>query len=186
MAEQNHSGNAMLQAEVGGGARIDADRRLQRAGYLLRDFIANSVDGRKIQISDYRGHSNLVLVFAGDRGSTHQLLTRLAEQVHQFAEQEAVIIVVLPSSTTEPELLEAQNQPLVLLVDKEGSLRQQYGAVDDANPTPVIYVTDRFGEIFSVYTTFDGKQLPSSQELLKLLEFINNQCPECEPPEWPR
>lgn len=185
MADRNDSG-AMMQAEVGGGARIDADRRRQRPGYLIRDFIANSLGGRRIQISDYRGHSNLVLVFAGNRASTHEFLTGLAEQVQQFAEQESVIIAVLPSSTTEPELLEAQNRPLVLMVDKDGSLHEQYGAVDDAKPVHVIYVTDRFGEIVSLYTTFDGQHLPSSQELLKLLEFINNQCPECEPPEWPR
>jgi peroxiredoxin len=186
MAEQNHPGDPMLQAEVGGGARIDTDRRLQRPGYLIRDFLTNSVEGRRIQLSDYRGHSSLVLVFAGSRERTHDFLTGLASYVQQFAEQQAVIIVVLPSGTREPELLEAQNQPLVLLIDEEGSLHQQYGAVDNANPAPLIYVTDRFGEIVSVYTTFDGKQLPSSQELLKLLEFINNQCPECEPPEWPR
>ena len=66
MAPRNHSGSAMMQAEVGGGARIDVDRRLQRPGYTVRDFIANRVDGRRIQISDYCGHANLVLVFAGN------------------------------------------------------------------------------------------------------------------------
>ena len=187
MSEQNHSGNAMLQAEVGGGARIDADRRLQRQGYLIRDCIANSVDGRKIQISDYRGRSNLVLVFAGNRASTDEVLARLADRLQQFEEQESVIILLLPSSAVKPELLKAQDQSLVLLIDDDGSLHRQYGAVDEAGQlAPVIYITDRFGEIVSVYTSFDGKQLPCSQELLKLLEFINNQCPECEPAEWPR
>lgn len=174
----------MLQAEVGGGARIDADRRLQRPGYLIRDFLAASVDGRRIQLSDYRGQSNVVLVFAGSRERIHDFVTAVASCVHHFAEQEAVILVVVPSGTTAPELV-AKKQVLVLL-DEEGGLHQEYGAVDDGKPSPVIYVTDRFGEIVSVYTTRDGEQLPSSQELLKLLEFINSQCPECEPPEWPR
>jgi peroxiredoxin len=174
----------MLQAEVGGGARIDADRQLQRPGYVIRDFLANSVDGRRIQLSDYRGQFNVVLMFAGSRERIHDFVTEVASCVQQFAEQEAVILVVVPSATTAPELV-AKKQAVVLL-DDEGGLHQKYGAVDDGKPSSVIYVTDRFGEIVSVYTTRHGEQLPSSQELLKLLEFINNQCPECEPPEWPR
>ncbi len=177
----------MLQAEVGGGARIDADRRLQRPGYMIRDFIANSVDGRRIQISDYRGHTNLVLVFGGNRASTHEFLAGLAEQLQHFAEQESVIILVLPSSAAKPELREARNQSLVLLVDHDGRLHQQYGAVNEVGQlAPVIYVTDRYGEIVSVFHASGGEQLPHPRELMKLLELLNHQCPECEPPEWPR
>lgn len=187
MADKNHFKNAMMQAEVGGGARIDTDRRLQRPGYMIRDFIANAVDGRRIQISDYRGHANRVLVFAGNEATSHRFLAGIVEQAQQFAEQEAVIIVVLPSGTTEPELLKAQNHSLVLLIDKDDGLHQQYGAVNELGQLgPVIYVTDRYGEIASVFHTFDGEQLTHPGELLKLLEFINHQCPECEPPEWPR
>jgi hypothetical protein len=50
----------------------------------------------------------------------------------------------------------------------------------------VISTTDRFGEIVSVYHTFGGEQLPKAEAVMKLPEFINHQCAECEPPEWPR
>ena len=54
--------------------------------------------------------------------------------------------------------------------------------------TPVnrhcIYITDRFGEVFAVYR---GKRetMPSAQEIIKWLTFINIQCPECGHPECP-
>lgn len=30
-----------------------------------------------------------------------------------------------------------------------------------------------------------GDNLPSVADVLNWLEFVNAQCPECEPPEWP-
>lgn len=55
----------MLQAEVGGGGRVDPEEGLQKPGYVIRDFVLPSALGVRVQISDYRGRSNLVLVFAG-------------------------------------------------------------------------------------------------------------------------
>ena len=98
-----------------------------------------------------------------------------------------MLILVLSSTAAELELLDTQKQSLVLLIDHDGSLHQQYGAVDEVGQlAQVIYITDRYGEIVSVFHTFGGEQLPATEELLKLLEFLNHQCPECEPPEWPR
>jgi hypothetical protein len=44
---------------------------------------------------------------------------------------------------------------------------------------------DRFAEVFGAYRSRDGQSLPTTAEVLSWLEFINSQCPECEPPEWP-
>ena len=50
----------MLQAEVGGG-RVDPEEGLQKPGYSIRDFVLMSAQGGRVQVSDYRGRSNLVL-----------------------------------------------------------------------------------------------------------------------------
>jgi hypothetical protein len=36
-----------------------------------------------------------------------------------------------------------------------------------------------------LYRTRDGQVLPKVAEILSWLEFVNSQCPECDPPEWP-
>ena len=35
----------MLQAEVGGGGRVDPEEGLQKPGYLIRDFVLMSAQG---------------------------------------------------------------------------------------------------------------------------------------------
>ena len=47
MIEQKHPDAPMSQAEVGGGARVDPEQRLQRPGYLIRDFTLTSMQGSR-------------------------------------------------------------------------------------------------------------------------------------------
>ncbi len=178
----------MLQAEVGGGGRVDPEEGLQKPGYLIRDFILTSARGVRVQISDYRGRSNLVLVFTGQAGAELDFLREAAGRYQDFTEQDAVMVAVFPHSSQDSHLLNIwATLPFAALVDDDGRVHRLKGAVDeDGRPGSVIYVTDRFGEIVSVYEARGGKNLPSADEVLKTLEFINHQCPECEPPEWPR
>ena len=54
----------MTQAELAGGT-IDARQASPAKGQLIRDFTLTSTLGQEISLSDYRGRSNLVLVFVG-------------------------------------------------------------------------------------------------------------------------
>lgn len=178
----------MLQAEVGGGGRVDPEGGLQRPGYLIRDFVLTSARGKRVQISDYRGRSNLVLIFAGQAAAELDFLEEAAKQDQDLAQQEAVVITIFQYMPQQAHLLRTWAKlPFLVLVDGDGRVNKLYGAVDEhGRPAPVIYVTDRFGEIVSVYHTRSNENLPNAENVLKLLEFINHQCPECEPPEWPR
>ncbi len=178
----------MLQAESAGGGRVDPEAGLQKPGYLLRDFALTSTLGARLQISDYRGRSNLVIVFSGDDASELDFLQDAAERRKEITEQDATVIVVLqPSAQNVHSINKWENLPFPILTDDDGRIHRLYGALDEQKkPFPVIYVTDRFGEIVSVYAVLEGKKLPGTDEVLRTLEFINSQCPECEPPEWPR
>ena len=178
----------MLQAEVGGGGRVDPEEGLQKPGYLIRDFVLMSAQGGRVQVSDYRGRSNLVLVFTGQAGAECDFLRDAAGRYQDFTEQDAVVVAVFPYNSQETHPLKIWVAlPFVALADGDGRVHGLYGAVDEhERPGPVIYVTDRFGEIVSVYDARGGQHQPSNDEVLRMLEFINHQCPECEPPEWPR
>jgi peroxiredoxin len=175
----------MLQAEVGGGGRVDPEEGFQKPGYVIRDFVLPSALGVRVQISDYRGRSNLVLVFAGRAVAEFDFLREVARRCRDFTEQDAVVIAVFQYTSQKAHSLKASAKlPFSVLADDDGRVHKLYGAIDAlGRGAPVIYVTDRFGEIVSVW---GGKNLPSTDEILKMLEFINHQCPECEPPEWPR
>jgi hypothetical protein len=60
------------------------------------------------------------------------------------------------------------------------------GALDASGlPAMAVYITDRFGEVFAVFRESEKQAMPSVEEILGWLEFVNSQCPECSPPEWP-
>ena len=69
----------MTQAEIAGGA-VTSINELPSKGHRLYDFELPSALGTKIHLSDYRGRSNLVLIFADDGGKTTKLLAEVARQ----------------------------------------------------------------------------------------------------------
>ena len=57
----------MLQAEVG-SAKVTEVGAYPSRGHLIGDFTLPSTGGKPVSPYDYRGRSNLVLIFAGDVG----------------------------------------------------------------------------------------------------------------------
>ena len=63
--------------------------------------------------------------------------------------------------------------PFLPLADEDGRVHKLFGASGrDGSPLPLVYITDRFGEIVSAW---DSEHLPSTDEVLKTLEFVNHQ-----------
>lgn len=168
-------------------AAVDTD--LPSRGHLLRDFGLRSTEGKEIRISDYRGRANLVVIAAGlcHDGVALPLIQEAASRYAEILEEEACVILVLHCSVHRARLLQEQHQlPFVVLADEDGRVHRQMGAVGhDGGLKAAIYITDRFGEIFATFRTADGEQFPGAGEILSWLEFVNRQCPECFPPEWP-
>lgn len=47
------------------------------------------------------------------------------------------------------------------------------------------YVTDRCAGMFTTFRESEKQSMPGVQEILGWLAFVNSQCPECSPLEWP-
>lgn len=176
----------MSQAEIAGGA-VTPGNELPSKGRRLHDFGLTSADGELIRLSDYRGRSNLVLIFTDERGESQKLLSAVARQYPDIKNEEAEVLAVLWSSGTQTaEAKQTRELPYPVLAGEDGRIHREVGAVDSrGRASAAVYVTDRFGEVFGLYRTRDGQPLPAVGEILNWLEFINNQCPECEAPEWP-
>jgi hypothetical protein len=160
----------MIQAEVGGAARVDPGIGAQRPGFMIRDFTIVSNGGEAIRISSLRGQSNLAVVFLGQSDAMRIFL----HDVEQYGREEYAIPI------------ESSSRFLVLY-DKTHAVYQLSGATDEnGRPVPLLYLTDRFGEIVSTYVAPGHSMPPKVAEILSTLDFVNQQCPECEPPEWPR
>lgn len=176
----------MSQAEFA-RSRMTLAGELPAKGRLFPDLKLFRTSGECLHISDHRGRSNLFLLFTEDQPETEQLLSEMAKCYAQFKGQEAEIIAVARCSKEECDGLEHElNLPFPLFWDEDGHVHREVGASDHlSHVSAAAFVTDRFDEVFAVYRTRDRQLLPGTTEIIKWLEFINMQCPECEPPEWP-
>ena len=176
----------MSQAEIAGGT-VTQPNDLPSKGRRLRDFGLVSALERFIRLSDYRGRSNLGLIFADDCSESKQLLSELARQYPQIKNERSEVLAVMQLSREQAaEAKERLELPYPVLADENGRIHHDVGAVDlQVRASAAVYVTDRFGEVFGVYRTRDGQPLPGVADILNWLEFINSQCPECEASEWP-
>lgn len=175
----------MKQAEIAGGT-LTAPNEQPSVGRRLNDIELASVLGPNIALSDYRGRANLVLIAADDGGPTAALVERIARQYAQIKNEDAVALLILQDS---PEAARRKAQdwkaPYPVLIDEDGRVHRELGATGAGKTGTAVYITDRFGEVFGVYRTRDGTTLPSYEEIVHMLEFVNSQCPECDAPEWP-
>ena len=161
---------------------------LPSKGHRLREFELRPVEGiGVIHLSDYRGRANLVLIVSDQRSETLELLSDIAARYSEIKREEAEVLVIVRLSR--PQAAEDKNRlnlTCPVLADDDGRVHRQLGALDSqGDDFAAVYVTDRFGEVFGAYRTSGGQPLPGIADILNWLEFINAQCPECEPPEWP-
>lgn len=176
----------MIQAEVGGAARVDPGVGLQHPGFIIRDFTLVSHRGEHIRISSFRGQSNLALVFPGYSDAMKSFLEEIQQHSREFTEQDTVVVAVVPYGPEDQTTTIEKEPQILVLYDKSHGVYQRSGATENGRPVPVVYLTDRFGEIVSTYIGLEQPMPPNLAEILRTLEFMNHQCPECEPPEWPR
>lgn len=177
----------MIQAEIGGAARVDPGIGVQRPGFMIRDFALPSSRGEDVRISMLRSQSNLVVVFPGHSDAMRVFLQDVERHGREFVERESTVVAVVPCGPGEQATPIAGGSPILVLYDKTHAAYRFSGATDENGClVPLAYLTDRFGEIVSTYVAPAHPMPPSIDELLRTLEFVNQQCPECEPPEWPR
>jgi len=149
-----------------------------RRGEIFPGFTLPAIDGSSVFLESYRGRSNLVFVFAGDK------MEELAARREEFTLEAAQVLVAV---TSRPAAVAQRGRwTFPVLVDDGAHIHRNLGASDAVGrPAPAVFVTDRFREIFAAYLPGHGSALPGAKEILDWLVFINIQCPECGVPEWP-
>lgn len=166
--------------EFGAKAKNDwsPTNRFLSAGEMMPDFALVSMNGRRVRISDYRGRSNLVLVFCarGNSKETRSFLRQVFEQRWEFEGEEAQVLVIVRQSKDLSDIL--KDLPFPVLRDKEGHAHDLAGvAANERNFRPVIYVVDRYGEIRHVCRAGDASHTGAGA-ILDWVRYINLECPE--------
>lgn len=171
----------MSQAEIAGG-KVSPKGELPGIGYRLRDFVLRSTAGAEVRLSDYRGRSNLILIFGALSAQCSVLIGDVAAQYQRLREEQAEVLFIIPAPIEKDE--QPIQLPFPVLVDSGRQLYAEYGLQLNSDPISGIFIADRFGELAASYVGPETANATCAS-ILKWLEFINSQCPECEPPEWP-
>lgn len=167
---ENGSGSetviAMIQAEIGGAARVDTGVGVQRPGFMIRDFTLISNRGDNVRISSFRGRSNLLVAFPGYSDATCAFLAELVRHDRKFSDQDTTVLVVVPYGPKERPIPIPIHSPIAILHDETLYVHRLSGATDENGCLmPIVYLTDRFGEIISTYVEPDHLMPPSVVEI---------------------
>lgn len=178
--------NDLTQAEIAGRIFKTAETCPVK-GQLIRNFERTSTEGRKVSVSDYRGRLGLVLVVADGRPRSLEFLTGVTKAYSEIRdEQEEVLAVLQGTAGKAARIKDEVRATFPVLVDKHGRIHRLMGAQDRrGQPEMAVYIADRFGEVFATFRESEKQAMPSVQEILGWLDFVNSQCPGCSPPEWP-
>jgi len=152
------------------------------SGHHLRPFALPDATGRTVQLWQYLQRSNVVLFFyhGVDCTACTTILQELAAQRDAYFQEETAVLAIGPDQPAEnQQLADRLGHPFPLLSDPpEQTVAQQ--ELD----TPSLVIADRWGEIWAAWAGGADHRLPSGQDILQWLVFIEAQCPECTMIEW--
>lgn len=165
---------------------MDAAKALMRKGpeygfergRCLPDVEFVTIEGVRKRLSEFKGWKNLVVILTGENGDG--LPAAMAAADADIKRHDGHVIAVLPGAS--PEALRWQFD---VVADPDGTVRRKFSTGDSDEPHLTVFITDRWGEVVFACRTGRGDPAPGAADLLDWLRFVDQQCPECFPSEWP-
>lgn len=160
---------------------LNQRNRLIRPGKLLPFFALPETGGGQIRNWDFHGRRNLVIVFVPDPDceKCRDWLKQLTLVHDEIQEEEAEILVIAAGSREKAGSLKHELRLRGrVLADEAGEVLQRFGlGQGELGQFGFVIITDRYGEIY-YETSSERLELPSVEEILSWLRFIESQCPE--------
>ena len=154
-------------------------------GRLFPDATLPTLGGRSVVLDSYRPRNDLVLLLLGEDSVSEpasRLLHQLVAARADLAAEDGVVLAIAAGSPA--AWREGWPYDVPLLFDTDANLHRRVAAVDEAGRAEtVLYLTDRYREIFAVLRPGDRRWPASARDVVEWLTFMNIQCPECNPPE---
>ncbi|HET6456911.1 MAG TPA: redoxin domain-containing protein [Armatimonadota bacterium] len=142
---------------------------------MIPVFELESVDGKRVNLWDYKGRKHMVLAFLPpDCPICLDFMEATADAYHQYEEEYAVFLPVIVGRREQAEALQDElHPPYPILFDQHGKVAERY-----ADRLPAIFVADKFGQLYAEWIIEPGEQLPTQREILDVLDAIELECPE--------
>jgi peroxiredoxin len=162
---------------------------LLKTRQIIPPLTARSTAGQAVRAGDFKQKRNLVIAFLdANCPRCHAFLGKLAVRAAEFAEREAVALVVYaepPAAALTGENLPAQ---VLVAVDMSGRSLGAYLGEEVFGPDGLervgVFVADRYGELYAQWIARGEDHLPGVAELLEWLEQIQVASEECGVSYW--
>ncbi len=119
------------------------------------------------------------------------MLREIAARYGEYQQLEAEVLAISADESARlRQLAQELSLPFPVLTDSDGRvtdlyLKQTGPGAETAAPEVAVFVADRWGAIFTRKIAAQEHDLPAEAEIREWLEFIELQCEECFPSEWP-
>ena len=148
---------------------------------MAPDFSASDTEDRKIQLSDYKGKKNVMLVF--NRGFAwpycRKHMAQLRQDYQQFVSRNTEIIAIGPESAKEFKQWWHEHQmPFTGIADPEHVVAKMYGQqvkVLKLGRMPASFLIDKNGNIRHKHFGESMSDIPENQQILSLLDELNKE-----------
>ncbi len=143
-------------------------------GQEAPDFSAKTNSGREIQLSEFRGKKNVVLVmYPGDQTrDCTRMLCAFRDEFPRFQDAETVVIGVNPASAeSHQRFIDANGFPFELIVDEGREIARKYDAIMLMGfvVKRTVIAIDKAGKV-----VFFKRGYPTNDEILKALHREEN------------
>ena len=149
-------------------------------GQIIPAFSLSGNDGMPHSPWDYKQREHLLLIFCDattQQGST--LLQTFAQYYRALREESCAVLAITANPViTNSQISEELHLPFPLLADVNRRVIQRYTDYDAYSNQfkPCIVLADRYNALYERWIEFDGKDLPTSTEILASLQYMNNLC----------
>jgi peroxiredoxin len=136
---------------------------------------------------NYKQRRNLAIFFlhSAEWQKCVELLREMAANYGEYQWLETEALAIAPDEIDRLRRLAREVAlPFPLLADDEGKLRDRYLKMGCRSAAAVV-VVDRWGAIFACQVSGREHDLPAEAGIREWLKFIELQCEECFPSEWP-
>lgn len=161
-----------------------------KTGDVLPLFSLAAVNGgAQTGPGQYKQHRNLVLIFfhSATCQQSRQLLSDITSHYGEYREKETQVLAISADDSKQLQRLARELAlPFPLLTDINGKVTKKFLKYNAAPAGAAVFIADRWGAIFAKEVFENDNDLLAEAEIRKWLEFIEIQCEECFPPEWPQ
>lgn len=137
------------------------------------------MEGKQLEVSDFRQRANLVILFvtarcSGCQGFVQQSISDPASLDYT----DARVLVVVPGMRMAKQL-DVHSPYLHYLIDQKDKMRWLYSDLldEDARGKVMLFIVDRFGVPWAAWAAEDPDDR-TWEEAMDWLDYISIQCPE--------